>query len=172
MPLLRRGEIVTDPWVRVGPDEPLPGDRGAIVPYARWSAERESLLRRNAPLGVRVPNTIAASALAPDLAYFDVVALEFPKFTDGRAYSQARLLRERYGYRGELRATGQVLRDQLLFMKRCGFDSFEIAAACPAEAWCAALGEISVFYQPAADARTPLSAIRRAETTPAIEPVR
>jgi uncharacterized protein (DUF934 family) len=82
-----------------------------------------------------------------------VIALEFPKFGDGRAYSYARLLRERYGFRGELRAVGNVLRDQALFMLRCGFDAFEVTEGTPIEGWREALGEISVVYQPTADGR-------------------
>jgi uncharacterized protein (DUF934 family) len=149
MPLLKDGRLVDDPWQRVGDDEPLPADAPALLSYARWRAEREALAGRNVPVGVRVPNTVDVGLLAPDLDRFGVIALEFPKFNDGRAYSQARLLRERYGYRGELRATGAVLRDQLVFMRRCGFDAFELVSRDPEAAWRAAMGEISVFYQPA-----------------------
>jgi uncharacterized protein (DUF934 family) len=81
------------------------------------------------------------------------VALVFPTFRDGRGYSQARLLRERYHFRGELRATGQVLRDQLLFLQRAGFDSFELTKDADAAAFAAAVCRYSVFYQPAADGR-------------------
>jgi uncharacterized protein (DUF934 family) len=82
-----------------------------------------------------------------------LVALVFPKFKDGRAYSQARLLRERYGYRGELRATGEVLRDQFIFMLRSGFDSFDVRKASDAEAFGAVVKRYSVFYQPTGDGR-------------------
>ena len=79
--------------------------------------------------------------------------LQFPKFTDGRAYSQARLLRDRYRYKGELRASGDVLRDQLLFMRRCGFNSFVVGERAIKEDWGKAFGEFDVFYQAAADSR-------------------
>jgi uncharacterized protein (DUF934 family) len=87
--------------------------------------------------------------------------LNFPRFGDGRAYSQARLLRGRLGYWGELRAAGNVLRDQLLFMQRCGFDAFEVGPRAVTENWTAAFGEIDVFYQPTEDGR-PWAMRRRA----------
>jgi uncharacterized protein (DUF934 family) len=99
--------------------------------------------------------------LAPDLERLELIELEFPKFVDGRAYSQARLLRERYGYRHELRATGNVLRDELQFMQRCGFDAFAIDDPKAVESWQAAIKEIDVFYQPAADGRATVSDLRR-----------
>ena len=151
MPLLKNGEIVADPWQVLADGEALPPSVPVLVPFARWQAERDSLVRRNAPIGVRLSNTQNLAQVAPDLPLFDLVALEFPKFVDGRAFSQARLLRQRYGYGKELRAVGNVLRDQLQFMHRCGFDAFEIAAADAVEQWRAATAEIDVFYPPAAD---------------------
>ena len=88
------------------------------------------------------------------------IELNFPKFTDGRAYSQARVLRRR-GFAGELRATGDVLIDQALFMRRCGFDAYEIADAARAPRFISALKSFSVFYQPAGEGRAPVSALRR-----------
>jgi uncharacterized protein (DUF934 family) len=111
-------------------------------------------------LGLRLRNTDPVEALRGNVARFDLIALEFPKFTDGRAYSHARLLRERYGYRGELRAVGSALRDQLAFMRRCGFDSYEIKDGVDADAWIKALGGISVVYQPATDGRASALALR------------
>ncbi|MCH8809777.1 MAG: DUF934 domain-containing protein, partial [Proteobacteria bacterium] len=121
---------------------------------------REALLQRNAPLGIRLRSDQPPKLVLDDLDRFAVVALEFPKFGDGRAYSYARLLRERYGYRGELRAVGNVLRDQALFMLRCGFDAFELAEDSALEGWRESLAEISVFYQPTADGRSPAHALR------------
>jgi uncharacterized protein (DUF934 family) len=161
MPLLKNGEPLDDPWQTAADGEPLPADGPVIVSFDRWRKERDVLLGRNSPLGVRLANTHRVEDVAADLERFEVIVLEFPKFVDGRAYSQARLLRERYGYRGELRATGNVLRDELLFMHRCGFDAFEIAGTHAAESWRAAVNEFSVFYQPAADDRATVSAFRR-----------
>lgn len=102
-----------------------------------------------------IRNDVSLADVKCDLAGFSVIILDFPKFKDGRAYSQARLLRERYGYTGEIRARGEVLRDQLLFMARCGFDAFEFAGAKAEEAG-AALNEFSFAYQPAADDMAPV----------------
>jgi uncharacterized protein (DUF934 family) len=99
------------------------------------------------------PNDRNVSELAPFLDRLALVALIFPAYKDGRAYSQARLLRERYGYRGELRATGQVLRDQFVFLVRAGFDSFDVVKPADAAAFEEAVKRYSVFFQPTGDGR-------------------
>jgi uncharacterized protein (DUF934 family) len=99
------------------------------------------------------PNDRRVAELAPWLDRLALVALAFPSFRDGRAYSQARQLRERYGFRGELRATGDVLRDQFLFLIRAGFDSLEVKKDADAAAFAEAVGRYSVFYQPSTDGR-------------------
>jgi len=161
MPLLKNGALVDDPWLPVGDDTPLPPGGAVVLSFARWQAERDALLPRHAPLGVRFRNHERVEDLRPDVRRWQLIALEFPKFTDGRAYTQARLLRERFGFAGELRATGQVLPDQLLLMQRCGFDAFEIAPGTPLAAWKRAIESFSVFYQPAADGRAPVNSLRR-----------
>jgi uncharacterized protein (DUF934 family) len=162
MPLLRNGALRDDEWQRVDDDaESLPAGAAVIVSFTRFRAERETLLARNAPLGVLLKNTDPVEELGSDAARFALIALEFPKFGDGRAYSQARLLRERYGFTGELRATGQVLPDQLHHMRRCGFDAFELAKGEPLEAWRRALHTFSAVYQPTGDGRIPVSTLRR-----------
>jgi uncharacterized protein (DUF934 family) len=148
MPLVKDGALVTDTWTRIADDEALPGDGAVAVSLRRWQAERETLLGRNAPVGVYLSNIEPVEALVPELARIAVVILDFPKYTDGRAYSQARLLRERHGYRGELRATGNVLRDQLLLMRRCGFDAYEVDAR-GAAGFAASMGAVTHAYQPA-----------------------
>jgi len=161
MSLLKDGALHQDPWVAVDDDAPLPADGAPVVSLARWQREREGLRARNGALGVRLPNAAPVAAIAGDLDRLGLVALEFPKFNDGRAFSQARQLREHYGYGGEVRATGQVLRDQLLFMTRCGFDAFEVAKGDPVAAWTSALADFSVFYQPTGDGRPTAAALRR-----------
>jgi uncharacterized protein (DUF934 family) len=155
MPLIRDNELVAqDPWVRVDDDAALPEDgTPAIVSLGRWRAERETLDGRNGRLGVVLKAGEDAAELAGDLERLSLVALEFPKFSDGRAFSTARLLRGRYRFRGELRAVGNVLRDQLLFMHRCGFDAYEVARGDALEAWTGALADFSAWYQTAADDR-------------------
>ena len=91
--------------------------------------------RRGAPIGVIWPNSRGVAELVPYLDRLALVALVFPSFRDGRGYSQARLLRERYDFRGELRATGDVLRDQFLFLTRAGFDAFEVKKEADADAF-------------------------------------
>lgn len=162
MPLLKNGRAVgEDAWQPVDDAAPLPADGKVVVSYERFLAEHEALQGRNSPVGVRVKNYQKVDALADSVDRLDLVILEFPKFNDGRAYSQARILRERFGYRGELRASGQVLRDQLLFMRRCGFDAFEIAKGDAVEAWQAALAEFDRFYQPTGNSKASLLLRRR-----------
>ena len=109
--------------------------------------------RRAGKTGVSWTNNRDIDDLVPWLGRLAVVALVFPSFRDGRAYSQARLLRERHGYDGELRATGQVLRDQFVFMSRAGFDAFEVKKDADADAFAATVQRYSVFYQPTGDGR-------------------
>ena len=111
------------------------------------------MLRRPGKTGVIWPNNRSVDDLVPYLDRVAAVALVFPSFRDGRAYSQARLLRERYAFEGELRATGQVLRDQFVFMLRAGFDAFEVRKDSDAEAFAATVKRYSVFYQPTGDGR-------------------
>ncbi len=162
MPLIKDDEFIDDPWVAVADEEALPEGAPAIVSLARWQADRETLAGRNAPLGIRLRADQPPAQIAMDLDRFQVIALEFPVFGDGRAYSYARLLRERFGYRGELRAVGNVLRDQALFMRRCGFDTFEVAEGTGVDGWREAMGEISVFYQPTEDGRPAAPGLRSA----------
>ncbi len=160
MPLIKNDAFVADPWTSLDDEEVLPEGAPAIVSLARWRAERDTLAGRNAPLGIRLRADQPPGEIAAELDRFQVIALEFPSFVDGRAYSYARLLRERHGYRGELRAVGNVLRDQALFLHRCGFDAFEVAEGTCVESWRQALGEISVFYQATADGRPAAPALR------------
>ncbi len=161
MPIIKDDVLVTDSWVVLGDDEPLPGAASAIVSLERWQAEREALVRRNAPLGIRLRSDQAPEGIADDLDHFAVVALEFPKFTDGRAYSYARLLRDRHGYRGELRALGNVLRDQYPFMRRCGFDAVQVAEGAELAPWLESLAAIGVWYQAAGDRHRPAPLLRQ-----------
>ena len=153
MALIKDKRLVEDdPWVRVADDAPLPEDRPAIVGLKRWLVERDRLAALNRPLGLALEPDDSLDAVLPDLGRFGLVALSFPKFGDGRAFSKARLLRLRHGFKGELRAVGDVFKDQLLFMARCGFDSFELKDGHDAQGALAAFGELSVAYQPAAGA--------------------
>ncbi len=161
MPLIRNGAIAADDWIALADEAPVPQGRPVIVSLARWQAERAALLGGGASLGVRLASYEPAAALADDVGLLALIAIAFPTFRDGRGFSLARLLRERYGFSGELRAVGNVFRDQFLFMHRCGFDAYEVADRTEAEAFSAALASFSVFYQRTGDGRTPARALRQ-----------
>lgn len=129
MPLWRREGFVEDGWTVLGDNAPPPAEGAVVVSLKRWLGERDVLSRRGAPVGVSVEAGADAQAHLGDLADRPLVALAFDKFADGRAFSYARLLRDRYRFRGELRATGDVLIDEIPLMLRCGFDSFDVTNA-------------------------------------------
>lgn len=150
MPLIKNNEFVESAFKHVADEEALP-EGSIIVSLKRLQAERDALMSRNAPLGVRLTADQSPDMLGTDVHHFALIELEFPKFRDGRGYSWARLLRQRLGYKGEIRAVGDVLRDQWLFMSRCGIDAFEVRPGTRIEDFRAALSEQTVFYQPASD---------------------
>jgi uncharacterized protein (DUF934 family) len=153
-----RGERVVenDPWVHLADDAAPPEGGDVIVSLTRWQKERDALTRRNGGIGVRLAGSDSPEAIKDDLARLQVIALEFGQFKDGRSYSLARLLRERYKFNGQIRAVGDVLHDQLFYMKRCGVDVFELRADRSAEDALRAFKEFSVTYQAAADDTRPL----------------
>ena len=153
MPLVKNARITTDLFVHVADGAELPGDGAILVSAARFLEDPEAVLKHAGKVGVVWPNNRDLDDLVPYLDRLAAVALVFPSFRDGRAYSQARLLRERHGYDGEMRATGQVLRDQFVFMSRAGFDAFEVKKDADADAFAATVKRYSVFYQPTGDGR-------------------
>jgi uncharacterized protein (DUF934 family) len=159
MPLVKGGKITDDVFVHIADGAELPADGAILVSAARFLENPEALFARSGKVGVIWPNNRDVDDLVPFLDRLAAVALVFPTFRDGRAYSQARLLRERYLYRGELRATGQVLRDQFVFMLRAGFDAFEVKKQADAEAFAQTVHRYSVFYQPTGDGQ--LTALHR-----------
>jgi phosphoadenosine phosphosulfate reductase len=147
-PVWQAGAFHRDAWTSVDGEAALPHGP-AIVPKARWLAQRDALAARNAPLGLLIAPAESLDDIAADLPRFALVALAFPKFTDGRAYSLARLLREKHGFAGELRAVGNVLSDQLQSMRRVGFDSFAVTHAPTRRALAEGrIPEVTLFYQP------------------------
>jgi uncharacterized protein (DUF934 family) len=166
MQLIKGGRIVDDEFVRVGDDAPAPERAPIIVSAARFLADADAFARRDGPTGVIWPNDRKVAELASHSDRLALVALVFPTFKDGRAFSQARLIRERYGYGGELRATGQVLRDQFLFLLRAGFDAFEVTKDADAAAFAEATRRYSVFYQPTGDGRATALRARLARVRP------
>jgi uncharacterized protein (DUF934 family) len=146
MPLLRNDAFVTDAWEQLGDDMPLAESARAIVSLARLKQDWDQLARHTGLLGVVVPNTTRVDELAPYFSRLGLVVLPFPTFADGRAYSLARQLRLR-GYRGELRATGNILPDQLQFMLQVGIESFEVPDRFALETWQKAARMFNMTYQ-------------------------
>jgi uncharacterized protein (DUF934 family) len=129
MPLWRREGFAKDQWITLSDEAPAAGDGAIVVSLKRWLAERETLSLREAPVGVALEAGADAQAHLAELANRPLVALAFAKFADGRSFSYARLLRDRHGFHGELRAVGDVLIDEIPLMLRCGFDTFEVTDA-------------------------------------------
>ena len=151
MPLLRDGKVVDDVWAFAEDGHEVSSGGCILVSLGRFLAEHDQLLARNQSIGVRLVNSDDPTLLAPHLDHLRMIEVQFPKYTDGRALSQAQLLRRRLGYKGEIRARGQVLRDQLRLMIRCGIDAMAIAEADAEGVYAASVSEFSEFYQPAAD---------------------
>lgn len=163
MQIIENGALVDDAWQHVADGAELPAGP-VIVSLDRYIEQRDVLRQRAAGVGVRVRSDQGAPLVAPYAAELALIAIEFPTFKDGRGYTTARLLRERFGYVGQLRAVGDVLRDQLFYMTRCGFDAFELKAGKDAVGALAAFRDFSVTYQGAADDPRPL--FRRRAATP------
>jgi uncharacterized protein (DUF934 family) len=154
MKIIHRRAIVDDEFLPLSDDAPLPREGSVLVSLARWQAEGPALAEGRA-VGVRVPS----SALPSDIPHLDrlaLVAIEFPRFSDGRGYSVGRMLRQRHGFRGQLRAVGWVLRDNLLYLERVGFDAFELREGKPLESALEAFDELAVAYQATAADPRPL----------------
>jgi uncharacterized protein (DUF934 family) len=160
MALLKNGQIAKDIYTDVSAAETLPDKGALLVSLEQWQQHREDLKNRGEPLGILLKSDQKPELITDDLASFDLIALEFPAFGDGRAYSYARLLRDRHGYAGELRAVGDVLLEQLHFMHRVGFDAFQIDCEDAVTAWETAAADISVWYQPTGDGRQSVLQLR------------
>lgn len=167
--IIKGMSVVNDPWQRLelAPDGSLPEVPAAgdiIVPLALWQKRRKELLGRPGRLGVWLDSNEEPAAIAEDLPLFGVVAVRFQKVTDGRGYTIAYLLRERYGWRGELRAFGDIWRDQLFFLASCGFNAFSLRDSEDPREALAALGDFSETYQ--GSVRQPQPLFRRRTTPP------
>lgn len=154
------GRFVEDPFYFVPDGKAYPEDKGIIVTLARFLGEKENLFAHRSLVGVRLASNDNPAVLKADLHRLAVIVLEFPKFRDGRAFSWARMLRTRFGFEGEIRATGDFLPDQLAFMARTGFDAFEVRQDFTLERFHHAMTEISAPYQPSADGRKTIRELR------------
>lgn len=160
MQLIKNGKFIADEWTHVADDEPLP-EGPVIVSLARWQKEQNVLLARETPIGVQLKSGEEPKLIADHLDRLAVVALEFPAYRNGRAYSYARLLRERYDYKGEVRAVGAVLRDQFYFLVRCGFDALEVRDNITPEIFAESIGAFTHPYQPSTDGAEPVMSLRQ-----------
>lgn len=158
MPLVKNGALAPDTWVRPAEGEAFASDAAVLLPADRIS-EADG---HQGPLGILWPNDRSVDDLVPLLPRLTLVALHWPIFRDGRAYTQARLLRQRHGYTGEIRATGNILQDQLIFLARCGIDSFDLVKQADAEAAAKVLTRYDVFYQAVDQQRPTVFEQRRA----------
>lgn len=158
MEVISQRQIVTDHWQHIDDEaemSQLP-DGKLIVPLALWNAHKVTLSQRKEDLGIKLGPEDDVTDIAADLPSLALIALKFPAFRDGRGYSQARILRQQHNYQGELRAVGNVLRDQLMYMERVGFDSFEIDSAQDINDALKAFDEISIKYQASSDEPLPI----------------
>ena len=145
--IIRDGAIVDDAWIHVGDEEALPARGDVILGHDRWLTEREGLRDYPGRIGVCIRGDTPLDEVIPELDNLALIALEFPAFKDGRCYSHARVLRMRYGFEGELRAVGDVLRDQLAYMARVGINAYELRSDRSMEDALNAFSEFSVHYQ-------------------------
>lgn len=158
--IIKDGRIIADDRVHLADDAAIPAAGVFTVSLARWRKEQASL-KGILSLGIRLPNDVDVDEIASELAGLEFIALEFPKFGDGRAYSQAHVLRERHVFKGELRAIGDVQRDQLWQMYRCGINAYELRPDRSIEDALKAFSEYSLTYQPAIDTNSSISLRRR-----------
>jgi uncharacterized protein (DUF934 family) len=160
MPLIKDGAEIADAWTFVADGAVLPETGKVCVSLARFLELKRGGENGPLPDGVRLGPADEVREIVPYLAELSLIEIDFPRYTDGRGYSQAQLLRRRHGYEGELRAVGHVLRDQIFYMHRSGFDAYATRRATLSEVQ-AALAEISVVYQPAAAPSRPAYHLRR-----------
>ncbi len=146
--LIDLDRTIDDEWRPLDRAGTVPCEHPVIVSLEQLQAEADQLVTAYSRLAVNLPASETVEVIAPFLGHLELVVLNFEVFADGRAFSQARLLRDRYRYRGRLRARGDVVRDLLSFMQRCGIDQFELAAGEDVALALSAFGEISRNYQP------------------------
>lgn len=162
MPLLRSGQYAIDEWTSLDDGCERPADGDIIVSQQRIVEERDLFDVHRGRIGVALASDDSLELIVGDLARIALIALDFTSFVDGRHYSNAALLRERYHFAGEIRARGEVSRDQALFLKRSGCDAIVVADDVDVGAFARAFSDFSVFYQYAQDPNTPAYRLRAA----------
>ncbi|MEJ0043090.1 MAG: DUF934 domain-containing protein [Rhizomicrobium sp.] len=160
MPYITADAVRPDPFTAVADGAALPESGGAIVSLARFIRDREALIARNAPIGVRLRSDETPEGLGDDVQRLSAIAIEFPAFNDGRGFSWARMLRTRLGFTGEIRAVGNYLYDQIAYQRRVGFDAWEVPDGFTIEQFRRALAEMTDVYQPSADGKKTIRDLR------------
>ncbi|MFD2207162.1 DUF934 domain-containing protein [Kiloniella antarctica] len=162
MPLIKDGRQIADNWIKLADDAKISDNFPVIVSLDRWNDDAENLLKSALELGVILESNQSPELIENGLDKLSLVALNFPAFGDGRAYSYARILRERYGFKGEVRAIGDVLYDQIQLMHRCGFDTMEIENPATLRSLNRnKSADVNVFYQPTGDGEATASSLRK-----------
>ena len=158
MRVIKEAAIVEDSWqlsVDIEADASIPaGD--VIIPFSLWQLRQQEITEREGKIGILIDGDIEVEDVVPFLEHFALIAINFVAFKDGRGYSQARLLRDQYAYEGDIRAVGDVLRDQLYYMQRCGFTSYDLRKDKNPEEALKGFKDFSVKYQTAADGAVPV----------------
>lgn len=158
--LIKDKAITDDTWALMEstdtPESAVVADERIIIPLNVWLAQKDALSARKSTLGVWLDSHQLANELGDDAQGFGVIAINFPGFMDGRGFSAATLLRQRYQYQGELRAIGTIIRDQLFFLQRCGFNSYCFAEDIDLEKALASFDDFTEVYQAASDQTLPL----------------
>lgn len=153
--IIRDGEIVECGMLHVEDDQSIPeGD--ISVSLKRWQEDKTSLLQRDTRVGVRLTGEDDIRVMKDDLEKVDLIVLTFPKFADGRGYSQARILRDELGFRGEVRVIGDILKDQIFYLLRCGVSAFEVTDGKDLQEALESFSDFTVTYQAAADIEKPI----------------
>lgn len=159
--VIENGQVVEDTWQRIAVEDDVPASGNIFVSLEAWQSQQEALTSREGQVGIWVNGEVDFDALVEASQSVSAIALHFDKFADGRSYSHAYLLRTRHGFEGQLRATGDILRDQMFYYQRVGFDVLEVREDKDVEAAVASLSDFSVKYQPSADGQAPVYANAR-----------
>ncbi len=156
MKLIKQHKIIEDSWIPLADDAPL-SDGQIIVSYARWQQDKDKILQRSSgQVGITISAEDDVNSLAEALDKIALICLQFDKFNDGRSFSQARWLKDKYGFKGELRASGAFIQDQILALLKVGIDAFAVPDDFTLETFQSAMHEVSVQYQTSALEPTPL----------------
>jgi uncharacterized protein (DUF934 family) len=154
--LLKDNQVIDNTWQMLEADQETLPSGDILVPLSMWQNKQSVLEKHSGAVGLWIDGNEEVEDLADLIATVPLIAINFRKFVDGRGFSVARLLRDRYNFKGELRAVGQIIRDQLFLLKRCGFNAFEFDSEIDLDNAAKSLADFSDAYQVAADQPEPL----------------